>query len=100
MWLVLNYNQVKYRLLNLHLKVDNDWKFKKLIAFYPTPGVSTEYMHVFLATDLKPERGTPDEDEVIEVQEFTSKQVLYMVKAGKIQDAKTLVAFLYLRELS
>jgi len=74
-------------------------KFRKLISFYPTPGVSTEFMHVFLATRLKPERGIPDEDEIIEVQEFTPKQVMSMLKTGKIQDAKTLVALLYMREL-
>jgi len=71
-------------------------KFRKLISFYPTPGVSTEFMHVFLATDLKPHVGVPDEDEVIEVKEFSPKQVLQMVRSGKILDAKTLVAFFYL----
>lgn len=71
-------------------------KFKKMISFYPTPGVSTEFMHVFLAEDLSPKRGVPDEDEFIEVAEFTQKQVLSMVKKGKIQDAKSLVAFFYL----
>lgn len=75
-------------------------KFTKLVSFYPTPGVSTEYMHVFLAEDLSPKRGIPDEDEVIEVQEFTPKQVEKMVKSGVIQDAKTLVAFLYLLQFT
>jgi len=75
-------------------------KFKKLISFYPTPGVSTEYMHVFLAEDLSPKRGIPDEDEVIEVQQFTPKQVVKMVESGTIQDAKTLVAFLYLLQFT
>ncbi|MBI4971607.1 MAG: NUDIX hydrolase [Candidatus Omnitrophica bacterium] len=75
-------------------------KFEKLISFYPTPGVSTELMHVFLAEMLSPKRGVPDEDEVIEVEEFTPKQVLQMVTTGKIEDAKTLVAFLYLLQVS
>ncbi len=73
--------------------------FKKLISFYPTPGTSTELMHVFLATGLSPKRGIPDEDEVIEVRTFTPKQIMLMVHSGKIQDAKTLAAFLYLKEL-
>ena len=71
-------------------------RFMKLISFYPTPGVSTELMHVFLATGLTPQKGIPDEDEVIEVRVFTPAQVSRMIRSGKIVDAKTLVAFLYL----
>jgi len=73
-------------------------KFKKLLSFYPTPGVSTELMHVYFATELTPARGIPDEDEVIEVAYFTSKEISRMIHSGKIQDAKTILAFLYLKQ--
>lgn len=72
-------------------------RFKKLLSFYPTPGVSTEYMHLYLATELVPQKGIPDEDEVIEVKQFSPGQISKMIRSGKIQDAKTLVAFLYLQ---
>ena len=29
-------------------------KWKKLVSFYPAPGISTEFMHIFLASDLVP----------------------------------------------
>ncbi|MBI4398663.1 MAG: NUDIX hydrolase, partial [Candidatus Omnitrophica bacterium] len=71
--------------------------FKKLLSFYPTPGMSTERMHLFLATRLVPERGVPDDDEFIEVREFTPRQAMDMLYRGKIVDAKTLIALLYMR---
>ncbi len=70
--------------------------FKKLLSFYPTPGISTEHMHLFLATDLYPKQGQPDEDEFLEVQAFSLNQVNTMIRSGKIKDGKTILAALYL----
>jgi len=74
-------------------------KFKKLLSFYPTPGVSTELMHLYVATNLIPKQGIPDEDEVIEVAYFSPKEISRMIDTGKIQDAKTILAFLYIKQL-
>jgi len=54
-------------------------KFKKLLSFYPTPGVSTELMHLYVATNLIPKQGIPDEDEVIEVAYFSPKEISRMI---------------------
>ena len=72
-------------------------RLKKILEFYPTPGVSGEVMHVFLAGGLFPARGKPDEDEEIEVREFTLAQIGRMVRSKAIVDAKTLLGYFYLK---
>ncbi|HXV28432.1 MAG TPA: NUDIX hydrolase [bacterium] len=75
-------------------------RLKKLLRFYPTPGISGEMMHLFLAEGLVPERGEKDEDEEIQVHDFTPAQIMDMIKKGKIVDAKTILAFYFLRAVS
>ncbi len=69
---------------------------KKLIEFYPSPGILSEKMHLVEAWDLTPAQGTPDEDERIEVGFFTLNDIVKMIRAGKIHDGKTLVGILWL----
>ncbi len=66
---------------------------KKLLAFFPTPGISEEKMHLFLARNLKPAYAEKDEDEEFEIREFNLKQIGKMIKTGKIEDAKTIIGF-------
>jgi ADP-ribose pyrophosphatase len=61
-------------------------------GFYPVPGYSSEYIHVFLATDLRPDPLPGDEDELLEVSQIDLEQVLEMLHSGEINDAKTLAA--------
>jgi ADP-ribose pyrophosphatase len=75
-------------------------KWKKLAAFWPSPGYVSEKMHVFLATDLTEGKATPMEDERIETQWFKKKELAGMIRDGKIEDGKTLLAFLLWRSLS
>jgi ADP-ribose pyrophosphatase len=74
-------------------------QLRKLLAFYPTPGVSGEKMHVFLATKLSPATAPKDEDEDFEVRAFSMNEIGRMVRSGKICDGKTLVGFFYLKNL-
>ncbi len=71
-------------------------RLKKIMEFYPTPGVSAEIMHLFLAKGLVPARAVCDEDEEIEAREFSLKEIEKMIKQGKIRDAKTILGFFYL----
>ena len=71
---------------------------KKIMEFYPTPGVSGEIMHLFLAKNLVPSRAACDEDEEIETREFSLKEIEKMIKHGKIRDAKTILGFYYLNQ--
>jgi ADP-ribose pyrophosphatase len=68
-------------------------KWKKLAAYWPSPGYVSEKMHLFLATDLTQGEATPMEDERIEVRWFKKKDLANMVRQGKIEDGKTLLAF-------
>lgn len=69
-------------------------KLEKLGEFYLAPGYSTEFMVVFLATNLKHNPLDPDEDEVLAVEKIPLKKVFEIAKSGKIQDAKSLAALL------
>lgn len=71
---------------------------RQLVKFYPTPGVSGEIMYLFLARGLKPEFAACDEDEEIEVKEFSLREIERMIQNGKICDAKTILGFFYLKE--
>ena len=56
----------------------------------PAPGYSDERMHIFLATDLKPEEQNLDEDELLDVHVVGFDEAMEMVLGGAIQDAKTI----------
>ena len=58
--------------------------------FYLAPGYSTEYMYVYLATELYPEPMKTDRDELIQVRSYAISDVMSMMDSGMIQDAKSL----------
>ncbi|HWP84077.1 MAG TPA: NUDIX hydrolase [Terriglobia bacterium] len=70
-------------------------RWRKLIAFYPSPGLIAERMTLFLAEDVQPGVPRLEADERIAVQLFSVPQLLRMVRAGDIVDAKTLTGLLY-----
>ncbi len=63
-------------------------------GFYTSPGFCTEYMHLFLATGLQPGQRDPDADEDIEIVPISLSQVLGLITAGQICDAKSIVGLL------
>jgi ADP-ribose pyrophosphatase len=58
-------------------------------GFYLAPGYSTEYMHVYLATDLRPDPLEADADEFLTVEYVPLGTVLAMARRGEIPDAKS-----------
>lgn len=66
-------------------------------ACYLAPGYSTEFMHVFLATELTPNPLPPDSDEFLRVEKLPVRQAFEMAEKGQIQDAKSLAALLLAR---
>ncbi len=74
-------------------------KWTKLADFYASPGFLAEKMTIYLATDLVQGEATPVDDERIEKEWFTVKQIEDMLKSGKILDAKTNIGFLRWRLL-
>jgi len=68
-------------------------KWSKLGRMFASPGYVAEVMHLFLAEGLTVGEAQPMEDERIESRWFTPKEIAAMIQAGKIIDAKTIVAF-------
>lgn len=67
----------------------------ELGGFYLAPGYSTEYLHVYLATELSPSPLEPDADESFEIERLSLGQIQAKIDSNEIEDAKTL-ASLYL----
>ncbi len=72
-------------------------RLDRLGTFYLAPGYSTEFMHVFLATDLRPNPLPADSDEFLQVERIPAREVMQMAERGEIQDAKSLAALLLAR---
>lgn len=70
---------------------------KHVGSFYLAPGYSTEYMGVFLATDLKHNPLEADDDEFLSVEKLPIKEALTMAERGDMPDAKSLAALLMAR---
>jgi len=66
----------------------------KLGEFYLAPGYSTEYTHVFLATELHPDPLPGDPDEFITLVPVPIEQAYEMANNGKLVDGKSLAVLL------
>jgi ADP-ribose pyrophosphatase len=64
----------------------------KIGEFFLVPGYSTEFMHIYLATDLNPDPLPGDEDEFITVEPIAIGQIAERISQGEIRDAKSLAA--------
>jgi ADP-ribose pyrophosphatase len=69
-------------------------RLERLGGFYLAPGYSTEYLHVFLASQLEPAPLPGDEDEQLEIEQLQLDQALQRIQRGEIEDAKTLAGLL------
>jgi ADP-ribose pyrophosphatase len=72
-------------------------KMEKLGEFFLAPGYSTEYMEVYLASDLQPAPLPGDPDEFITLQAIPIEEAYNMALSGEIQDGKSLAALLLAR---
>ncbi len=69
-------------------------RLQKVGEFYLAPGYSSEFMAVFLATDLKPNPLDADEDEFLQVEQVPVKEVSALFERGEVPDSKSLAAWL------
>ena len=68
-------------------------RMTRLIAYHPSIGYNTEVIHCFVASGVKRESGRQaDADEILSVERFGLKKVMQMIRAGRIQDSKTVCA--------
>jgi len=71
---------------------------RKLGEFFLAPGYSSEFMHVFLATDLYAAPLPQDDDEFIKTEAIPLSTVFAMAAQGQLRDGKTLAALFLARE--
>lgn len=70
-------------------------EWRKLLEFYPSPGILSERTHLFAASRLTPGVMRPEIDEQLEPHVVSWTQALAWTRDGTIRDAKTLVALLW-----
>ena len=66
-------------------------RLEKMGGFYVSPGFCSEFVHVFLATELEPVAARPDADEDLEVVRVSLAEALRLVGAGEIRDGKSII---------
>ena len=59
-------------------------------GFYSAPGFLTEYLHLFLGTELTPSPLEPDSDEFVEVVRIPVAELQAMIARGDVLDSKTI----------
>jgi ADP-ribose pyrophosphatase len=62
--------------------------------FFVSPGISTEWIRLFLAQDLQDAPLDPDEDEDIETERIPLAEAVRMVERGELRDAKSITGIL------
>lgn len=69
-------------------------KLKRLGGFYAAPGYCTEYLHLYLATDLTPSQLYAEDTESIKLVPVPLSQIPGLIESGSICDAKSIVGLL------
>jgi ADP-ribose pyrophosphatase len=69
-------------------------KVDKLGGFYSTPGYCTEYLYLYLATDLVPSQLHAEDTENIRLVRVPVSQILSLITSGRICDAKSIAGLL------
>lgn len=67
---------------------------ESLGGFYVAPGYTSEYIHLYLCTDLAEAEEPGDEDEDIEVVAIEADDALAAIGSGEIIDAKSIIGIL------
>jgi ADP-ribose pyrophosphatase len=69
-------------------------KIERLGGFYASPGYCTEYLHLYLAYDLVPDRLQAEDSDSIELVPVPLNQVAGLIASGDICDAKSIAGLL------
>ncbi|HAS27980.1 MAG TPA: hypothetical protein DCR59_02135 [Dehalococcoidia bacterium] len=70
-------------------------KITSMGGFYASPGYNTEYLYLYLATELVPAKLHAEDTDSIEVVPVPIKSITDYIKSGKICDAKSVAGILY-----
>lgn len=71
-------------------------RWRRVLKFYPSPGVLNEVMHLFEARGVTPGVARLEADERIEVKSFSVRELRKMAYTGRIKDGKTLIGLLWM----
>jgi ADP-ribose pyrophosphatase len=75
-------------------------KVERLGGFYSTPGYCTEYLYLYLATDLVPSPLQAEDTESIQLKRVPPDEITGLIDSGAICDAKSIAGLLiYLKQL-
>jgi len=75
-------------------------RLERVLLIYPSPGVMDEKIMIFRAADLARSRQNLEDDEELVIEKMPFNRALELIKDGKIRDAKTICALLYLKEFA
>ncbi len=70
-------------------------RVKRLGGFYSSPGFCTEYLYLYLATELKPSRLYAEDTPGIETVRVKPEEVRRMIDSAEICDSKSVAGLLY-----
>ncbi len=70
-------------------------KFEELLTYFPSPGVLSERLWIFVARDLTPGDPAREANEEIENLIVPWDEALAMIDRGEIHDGKTIIAILF-----
>jgi len=68
--------------------------WQKLHGLYSAPGILTEFLYLYLATDLTPGPNNTEFDEHIEIITVPWGEVMAMIQRHEIEDAKTIAGLM------
>jgi ADP-ribose pyrophosphatase len=63
-------------------------------GFYSSPGFCTEYLHLYLATDLVSSPLYAEDTEIIKLVRVPTSQIPELISSGRIDDAKSIAGLL------
>lgn len=69
-------------------------KLEKLGGFYSAPGYCSEYLHLYLATDLTPGQLHAEDTEEISLVLMPARQIPDLIASGNVRDAKSIAGLL------
>lgn len=69
--------------------------FTKMLDVFPTPGFVSERMLVYAASGLRPGVARPEADEKIVNKPFSVREIEFMMRSGKLRDAKSIAGILF-----
>lgn len=73
-------------------------RMEEVVSYYPSPGISSERMHLFVARELTEGDTAREANEEIENYLVTWEEAMALVESGEIVDGKTILALLLYKQ--